>query len=476
MYPVHVYVLVCSRIRAHVFTYTWCPCIHVYVLVCSRIRAHAFTYTWCPCVHVYVLVCSRIRASVFTYTSRVFLEGIEYSALLRQACSTISNPAGHIALFNINWDGALVGFGARSCTPIQVQVMNSNSSSPLAVGLLGYLPSISVPDGYKTQKNYLDARFHVLQTCIGHVLHMIEMRSKHGFKCSLGGELKLCYARVGVMSLDTPERVKYFGLRNMTSCAICRKRKGRSLARKATFHCPTEVANLHASANDMTSNTRPAQRARKRARERLQRHGLSYKRRCTLTDHAKHCLVDIPSFGPRLFGGLARYERMHVYFINYCTYALELLIKSVPKKNYAAVQAAVQQCHQFRDPLTGATHPRLPNLLKMTHLTAERRVRAIFYWAHVLGVQARVVYEAIRHTTQRAVAYLQLILIAVRGHRAYTSGEWDVIFRGTGRQFFIALEELAQYHDEKDYDNKMVAHRRDPDRNAAPQHFAQTTR
>ena len=379
-------------------------------------------------------------------------------------------------MFNLNWDGGLVGFGARSCTPIQVQVMNTNSSSPLAVGLLGYLPSISVPEGYKTQNNYLAARHHVLQTCIGHVLDMIEARAKDGFKCSIGGELKLCYARLGVMSLDTPERVKYFGLRNMSSCAICRKRKGRSLARKATFHCPTEVANLHECASNPTANTRPAQRARKRARDRLQRHGLNYKRRCTVSDHAKHCLVSIPSVGPRLFGGLARYERMHVYFINYCTYALDLLIKSVPKQNYGAVHQLVNQCHQFRDPSTGTTHPRLPNLLKMTHLTAERRVRAIFYWAHVLGVHGHVVYEPIRNTCQRAVAYLQMILIAVRGHRAYTSGEWDVIFKGTGSQFFMALEELAKFRDERDFDNRLLAHRRDPDRNATPVHFTRVTR
>ena len=286
----------------------------------------------------------------------------------------------------------------------------------------------------------------------------------------------LCYARLGVMSLDTPERKKYFGLRNINSCAMCRKRMGRSLARKATFHCPTEIADLYARANDTTINTRPAIRTRKRARERLQRHGFNYKRRCTLTDHAKHCLVQIDTIGPRAFGGLARYERMHVYFINYCTYALDLLIKSVPKNQYVTVNQVVKQCHQFRDPLTGATHPRLPNLLKMTHLTAERRVRAIFYWAHVLGVNALVVYEPIRRAAQRAVTYLQLILIAVRGHRAYSSGEWDVICKGAGQQYFMALEEMAQFHDAREYHNRMVAFRRDPHRNREPTHFSRTRR
>ena len=161
--------------------------------------------------------------------------------------------------------------------------------------------------------------------------------------------------------------------------------------------------------------TRTVQRTRKRARERLSRYGLDYKKRCKLTDHAKHSVVQVGSIGPRLFGGLARFERMHVYFIAYCTYLMDLLVKSVPKSNYVAVHEVVPQCHQFRDPRTGVTHPRLPNLLKMTHLTAERRVRAIFSWAHVLGLYARVIYEPIRPTAQRAVASLQMILIAVRG-------------------------------------------------------------
>ena len=120
-----------------------------------------------------------------------------------------------------------------------------------------------------------------------------------------------------------------------------------------------------------------------------------------------------------MFGGLVRYERMHVYFINYCTYLLDLLVKSVPQANYFSVHQVIRQCNQFRGPFTGDTQPRLPNLLKMTHLTAERRVRAIFYWAHVLGIHARVLIQPVRQAALRAVATLQLLLIAVRGHRVY---------------------------------------------------------
>ena len=395
--------------------------------------------------------------------------GIQFGKLLRSA-----SEAGQIALFNINWDGGQTGFGSRSCVPIHVQVMNTNGSSTKGLGLVGYLPYIGVPEKCRQDANFQAAKKHILQTCIGKVLDCIEARARHGFKCDIGGEM-LLFPRLGVISLDTPERVKYFGLRNVSSCPICRKRQGRSVTRRATTHSPDEIKRLYTVANE-EAQTRPLQQVRKRAREQLNRHGLDYKKRCRLHDHAKISLVPIESIGPRLFGGVARYERMHVYHIGFCTYLMELLSKSVLKTHYTTVGTVVAQCHQFRNPRSGVAHPRLPHLLKMTHLTAERRVRAIFYWAHVLGVRADVVFPEIRLVAQRAVATLQLILIAVRGHRAYTSVELDIIFSGVGTQFFRALEELTHFHEQREYGNKMRQHLRDPDRYAAPVLFQRARR
>lgn len=103
-------------------------------------------------------------------------------------------------------------------------------------------------------------------------------------------------------------------------------------------------------------------------------------------ENAGACIPRIEQFGDTLFGGLIRYERMHTYFINYTTYLLEPLVESVPNRHYAKVRKVVNQCQNFRDPVSGAPFLRLPYLLKLTHLTAERRVMAIFYWAHVLGM------------------------------------------------------------------------------------------
>ena len=131
----------------------------------------------------------------------------------------------------------------------------------------------------------------VLQTCIGHVLDSIEARGKHGFACTIGHRSMWFFPRIGAMSLDTPERVKYFGLANVSRCGICRRRKDRSAMRTATAHCVQEITNMYDAANAPDTNTRAGQRHRKRARERLHRHGFDYKKRCRLTDHAGCCLV-----------------------------------------------------------------------------------------------------------------------------------------------------------------------------------------
>ena len=148
--------------------------------------------------------------------------GIQYSLLLRSAAKTVPT-GGKVALFNISWDGGNTGFGSRSAVPIVVQVMNTNSMSVSAVALLGYLPSIEVAKGFQQESSYKMARNHLLQSCIGSILQIIEAQSRHGFTCRIRGKKMFLFPRLGAMSLDTPERVKYFGLRNVSACGICRR-------------------------------------------------------------------------------------------------------------------------------------------------------------------------------------------------------------------------------------------------------------
>ena len=401
-----------------------------------------------------------------------FGAGIQYGLLLRRAKASIPQD-GEVALMNLSWDGGGTGLAARSASPICIQVMNVNESPNYAVGLVGYLPHLEVSDAYLGTDAYKDAQFHLLQECVGKVVRCIEQRAEDGFRCELNGEKMLLFPRLGSMTLDTPERVKFFGLRSKRSCPYCRLRNGRSCARKATRQDSRLYELLMGWAQrPATTQVHISQRAK--ARKKLLHHGWNYKYKCRLLDVADKCLVTVFD---RPFAGLIDYERMHTFFINYCTYAMELLAILVDPAKYKQAHESVQRCQQFRDPVSGRTHPRLASVLKMTHLTAERRVRAIFYWAHVLGTTADVIANpAMRRHAQIAVSTLQLLLIATRGHRAYTRAELDTIFLEVGREFFRALEVLAQEVDRSRILRGQEAHRRNPDRNRPPLPFKRLRR
>lgn len=140
------------------------------------------------------------------------------------------------------------------------------------------------------------------------------------------------------------------------------------------------------------------------------------------------------------------------------------------------VHEYVKACHKFRDPVTGVAHPRLTNLLNMINLTAEKRVRAVFYWAHVLGPDAKVVVPTMRRTALIAVSTLQLLLISTRGHRSYSRKELDTIYLDVGHQFFTSLETLAAFVDNNRIVSGTQTHRRNPDSTQPPVPFKRMRR
>ena len=392
--------------------------------------------------------------------------GIEYSLLLRAAKSKIPAEA-RVALINLSWDGGNTGFGSRSAAPICAQVMNTNSGHKFGVGLVGYAPVIQVSRALQGTAEYKQAAHHVRQECIRVIVQCIERRAQHGFLAQVDGREHWYFPRLGAMSLDTKERQVYFGLRSVRACGICKLRNGRSACRRASRQDP-DVINLYYNWANKETHTQVGISQRAQARARLLRHGFLYKVRCRLCDAAKACLVHIPAFPKTVFAALCQFERMHTFFIAYCDYLTELLAVCTKDDMRAKVAEYVQNCHQFRDPVYGHIHPRLPQLLKTTHLTAERRVRSIFYWAHVLGTKATVLVEEVRMPAMAAVSTLQLLLIATRGHRAYTKKELTDIFEQTGGEFFRCVEALAEYGDTKRMEKGMADHQDNPDKYDAP--------
>ena len=122
--------------------------------------------------------------------------------------------------------------------------------------------------------------------------------------------------------------------------------------------------------------------------------------------------------------------------------------------------------------LSGPTHGGYAPAFTIDYQTqALHGVRAIFYWAHVLGLRADVIVEPCRHHAQAVVATLQLLLIATRGHRSYTSTELDIIFRDVGRQFFRHLEALAKHVHDVTFASHQRRHNNHPEEVPAPVSF-----
>ena len=442
--------------------FTYLDPVFVWLLQCSELLQHDKKLLW--------------EAQVLKNSSgdELFGSGVQYGLLMRAAHTSIPN-GGVPALMNLSWDGGDTGFAQRSACPICLQVMNTNCGSKHAVGLLGYLPKIEVSQAEKPKQTYKDASFHVQQTCIGHILKLIERYAQHGFRGSLHGIEMLFFPRLCAMTLDTMERVKYFGLRSIHSCGHCTLRNGRSATRRSRRHNPQDIQRMLKFATQEV-HTQDLISHRARIRAKLFRHGFDYKHRCRLPDFADNCLVHVPEFPNVLFQGLCQFERLHTFYIVYCEYFMELVTACLLPNTQAKVAAYVKQCHAFRDPVTGIAHPALQTILKMNHLTAERRVRAIFYWAHVLGTTAEVAVPPMRTHILVALSTLQLMLISTRGHRPYTRRELNVIYHEVGRQFFTALEALAAYADDKRMQSGLEAHRRRPNHTRPPVPFKRMRR
>jgi hypothetical protein len=96
--------------------------------------------------------------------------GIQFGKLFHHAVKNVPR-SGKVALFNISWDGGDTIYKARSVCPIYAQVMNTNGSSPLNIGDVGYLPKIEVSDARAKTPAFKNAMHYLLQVQINYGKH-----------------------------------------------------------------------------------------------------------------------------------------------------------------------------------------------------------------------------------------------------------------------------------------------------------------
>ena len=236
------------------------------------------------------------------------------------------------------------------------------------------------------------------------------------------------------------------------TCAICRLRKGWSNLRKGTPHGKQHIQRLWGLAIDQPQTRRTSTslyKAQKRARDKLERHGFSNKRRCTLLDHAKLILVRDPAV-PRqsLFSSVIFNDLLH-WELNCCDYAFNALLGVMTKDMKLQCDSNACGLPMLRNP-DGSAIRRFEQVSKITYLTTARRLTLVSVWIHALGTQARMLPRVCRRPALVMLANLQIIIMASQGRRAYSVQELHRLYVDTPREFFGAMEFLMQYQQDHD--------------------------
>ena len=128
-----------------------------------------------------------------------------YACLYMLACICLRMYACLCNIFS--FDGGDSGISNRSVYPICVSVLNFDGADPLSCGLVGFIPAIDVPNGFKENERYRLARAHVLQSCIGAVVDVIEDVAINGFTAIVGDKMFRFHPFLAAVRVDTKERL-----------------------------------------------------------------------------------------------------------------------------------------------------------------------------------------------------------------------------------------------------------------------------
>ena len=402
--------------------------------------------------------------------------GVEYGKCFAAACSGV--PRGMYPMcVSLHWDGTSAHRGLAS-TPICIGVANCNNNDVSTQFCIAYIPKL--PDDspeFRKSSIATSVKFSIRQQCISAILRVLEAAAERGVLCNLRNRFgktvtRALLPRLFAMNLDQPEAQLFFGMLNRTSCSKCIWRKGYSAFRTGTKQDGRAVLRLYNMVRQ------GGQRARTAA-EKLRRWGFNPKRKCCLIGGFEKLLVRLPGGPFEVFPCVDYRDRMHglIMFIHRAVHeTLDGLSKSIlsgpsrlildQRLNY------VCQRRCFRDPVTRRSYRVQKSIFSDVGMTASDKACCIFLLPHVLGPKADIVPENVRHPLLSAIAYAQLILIAVRGRRGYTEPELKMIFDEGFKIMFSALQSLLYI----DYNTRAANHQSNPAKFKAPTTSKRQTR
>ena len=216
------------------------------------------------------------------------------------------------------------------------------------------------------------------------------------------------------------------------------------------------------------------------AREVLSRRGFNPDRRCRLKDVAKALLINNPLRHDSVFHGLDQRDVMHGVVIFFHRMIMEIFVDmrlagSVKKIiDRRLVEILLQKT--FRDRTTNKTYRVQYSVFSKKGMTAKDKIAMLFVLPHVLGHRALCLPEEVRLPILTALARIQLIIIAVRGTRAYNARELHEIFDVGYLRVFRALESVHTRNFDRTYRKKWQKHVRNPSQFPAPKKYRPCSR
>lgn len=352
-------------------------------------------------------------------------------------------PAGSFPmLMTLHWDGTSA-FGLEAA-PIMVGVANTNVEAGSATQFcIGYMPKLpkavtTTPDKATNIKHY------IRQQCASAILRVMETASRHGVKVRLPNTRgfyirRLLFPRLFATNFDQPEAQLFYGVCNRTCCTHCKKRKGYSAFRTGSPQRRREIQRLYTIANDNASPFKTE------AQENLCRWGFNYKRKCCLlSDEFENLLVKVPEYVDQVFPGLDYRDRMHGLLIFVHRSIMETLqIIPFDAAHKRLLDRRLGLLHfRFRDSAHMTNFRKQRTIFDHANTTAVDKVCILFLLPHVFGHKGETVPPEVRTPLLTAIARAQLLVIAVRGCRAYTVRELRVIFDEGYKILFGALEDV----------------------------------
>jgi len=137
---------------------------------------------------------------------------------------------------------------------------------------------------------------------------------------------------------------------------------------------------------------------------------------------------------------------------------------------------AIGMMRFFHDPATGKSTRVLRSMFTDANMSATDKVTLIFVLPHAFGHRALDLPQQYREPFLTMIAYAQIILIAVRGRRAYNVRELREIFDVGWIMLFGAMETILSQIHAVNYEKKMKKHRKDPRKNKMPKPYSRPPR